>query len=195
VYYNCVEFHKNSISSLVGVALTRYMPPPFRESISWINSPFKFWTATIFLHAHLHVVYYKCVKFHKNPISRLWGVALTRYMDGRTDREIPIYPPNFVCGGYSKHWFIWERLSVDKILSEMTFKDVYSRSMSNMCGLCLPFRDSSAEEGVFVGVIFCRICDGIYEVEIFLFLCWYNIESLNMELQLCCLLPVFCKMC
>jgi hypothetical protein len=25
VYYNCVKFHKNSISSLVGVALTRYM--------------------------------------------------------------------------------------------------------------------------------------------------------------------------
>ena len=29
VYYNCVKFHKNSISSLVGVALTRYMPPLF----------------------------------------------------------------------------------------------------------------------------------------------------------------------
>jgi hypothetical protein len=86
VYYNCVKFHKNSISRLVGVALTRYMPPPpFRESISWIISPFKFWTATIFLHAHLQVVYYKCVKFHKNPISRLGGVALTRYMDERTD--------------------------------------------------------------------------------------------------------------
>jgi hypothetical protein len=27
-------------------------------------------------------VYYKCVKFHKNPIGRLGGVALTRYMDG-----------------------------------------------------------------------------------------------------------------
>ena len=38
-----------------------------------------FWTATIFLHAHLQVVYYNCVKFHKNPISRLGGVALTRY--------------------------------------------------------------------------------------------------------------------
>jgi hypothetical protein len=34
----------------------------------------------IFLHAHLQVVYYKCVKFHKNPISHLGGVALTRYM-------------------------------------------------------------------------------------------------------------------
>jgi hypothetical protein len=39
----------------------------------------KFWTATIFLHAHLQVVYYNCVKFHKNPMSRLGGVALTRY--------------------------------------------------------------------------------------------------------------------
>jgi hypothetical protein len=56
------------------------MPPPlFREGISWIISPFKYWTATIFLHAHLQVVYYKCVKFHKNPISRLGGVTLTRY--------------------------------------------------------------------------------------------------------------------
>jgi hypothetical protein len=81
-------------------------PPTFRESISWIISPFKFWTATVFLHAHLQVVYYKCVKFHKNPISRLGGVVLTRYMDGRkdgrTDRVIPIYPPNFVCGIYEK---------------------------------------------------------------------------------------------
>jgi hypothetical protein len=48
-------------------------------------------------------VYYNCVKFHKNPISGLGGVALTRYMDGRTDRVIPIYPPNFVCGGYNYH--------------------------------------------------------------------------------------------
>jgi hypothetical protein len=63
------------------------MPPFFRESISWIISPFKFWTATIFLHAHLQVVYYKCVKFHKNPISRSGGVALT-WTDGRTDGQL-----------------------------------------------------------------------------------------------------------
>jgi hypothetical protein len=44
-------------------------------------------------------VYYICVKFHKNPISGLGGVAFTRYMDGRTNRVIPIYPPIFVCGG------------------------------------------------------------------------------------------------
>ena len=84
VYYNCVKFHNNPISRLGGFALTRYMLPPFRESISWIISPFKFLTATIFLHAHLQLVYYKCGKFHKNPISGLGGVVLTRYMDGRT---------------------------------------------------------------------------------------------------------------
>jgi hypothetical protein len=41
--------------------------------------PFEFWTATIFLHAHLQVVYYNCVQSHKTPISRLGGVTLTRY--------------------------------------------------------------------------------------------------------------------
>jgi hypothetical protein len=35
---------------------------------------------TVFLHAHLQVVYYNCVKFHGNSISSLVGVALTRYM-------------------------------------------------------------------------------------------------------------------
>ena len=47
----------------------------------------------MFLHAHLQVVYYKCVKFHKNPISRLGGVALTRYMDRRTDGQGDSYIP------------------------------------------------------------------------------------------------------
>ena len=32
---------------------------------------------TIFLHAHLQAVYYNCVKFHLNSMSRLEGVALT----------------------------------------------------------------------------------------------------------------------
>jgi hypothetical protein len=45
----------------------------------WMISLFKFWTATIFVHAHLQVVYYNCVKFHKTPISRLEGVVLTKY--------------------------------------------------------------------------------------------------------------------
>ena len=44
-------------------------------------------------------MYYKCVKFHKNPISGLEGVALTRYMDGRSDRVIPIYPPQTLFAG------------------------------------------------------------------------------------------------
>ena len=44
-------------------------------------------------------MYYNCVKFHKNPISCLGGVVLTRYMDGRTDRVIPIYPPKLCLRG------------------------------------------------------------------------------------------------
>ena len=60
------------------------------------------------------VVYYKCVKFHKNPISRLGGVALTRYMDeradGGTDGRMPwtdgqgdsYIPPKLCWRGYNK---------------------------------------------------------------------------------------------
>ena len=100
MYYNCVKFHKNSISSLVGVALTRYMPPLFVKVYVELSPPFKFWTATIFLPAHLQVVYYKCVKFHKNPISRLGGVALARYMDRQGDSYIP--PQTLFAGGIIK---------------------------------------------------------------------------------------------
>ena len=51
-------------------------------------------------------MYYNCVKFHKNPISGLGGVVLTRYMDGwmdGLDRVIPIYPRNFECGGFNNY--------------------------------------------------------------------------------------------
>ena len=56
-------------------------------------------------------MYYKCAKFHKNPITRLGGVALTRYMDeltdvlrdgwtdGWTDRVIPLYPQTLFAVG------------------------------------------------------------------------------------------------
>jgi hypothetical protein len=46
-------------------------------------------------------VYYKCAKFHKNPISGLGGVALTRYMDGRTDGQGDSYisPQTLFAGG------------------------------------------------------------------------------------------------
>ena len=81
VYYNCAQFHLNPMSRLEGVALT--IPSLHTERISEYKLnyiPFQFWTATVFLHAHLQVVYYNCVKFHKNPITCLGGVALTRYM-------------------------------------------------------------------------------------------------------------------
>jgi hypothetical protein len=69
---------QNSKGEIIQLILSRkgaykVQDPSFREIISWIISPFKFWTVTIFLHAHLQVVYYKCVKFHKNPISGLGG--------------------------------------------------------------------------------------------------------------------------
>ena len=93
VYYNCVKFNLNPMSRLGGDAFTS--PSLHTERISEYKLtylPFQIWT--IFLHAHLQVAYYNCVKFHKNPISCLGGVVLTRYMDGRMDRVIPIYPPN-----------------------------------------------------------------------------------------------------
>jgi hypothetical protein len=49
----------------------------FHSGIVPLTSPSKFFTGTILLHAHLQAVYYNCVKFHLNPMSRLGGVALT----------------------------------------------------------------------------------------------------------------------
>jgi hypothetical protein len=46
----------------------------------------------VFLHAHLQVVYYNCVKFHKNSIGSLVGVALTRYM------PLDFYETLHICG-------------------------------------------------------------------------------------------------
>jgi hypothetical protein len=49
----------------------------FHSGIVTLTSPSKFLTGTIFLHAHLQAVYYNCVKFHLNPMSRLGEVVLT----------------------------------------------------------------------------------------------------------------------
>ena len=49
----------------------------FHSGIVTLTSPSKLLTGTIFLHAHLQAVYYNCVEFHLNPMSRLEGVALT----------------------------------------------------------------------------------------------------------------------
>ena len=76
VYYNCVKFHLNPMSRLGGVVLTSPSLHTERISEYKLNYP-PFQIFTIFLHAHLQVVYYNCVKFHKNPISCLGGVALT----------------------------------------------------------------------------------------------------------------------
>ena len=111
--------------------------PPFRKSISWIISPFKFWTATIFLHAHLQVVYYKCAKFHKNPISRLGGVALTRYMDGWTGWFL-YTPQTLFAGGIKRNFDIWcwnqgPSLWTDTMFI-VTFSNFSSVSRKNLLG-------------------------------------------------------------
>jgi hypothetical protein len=67
----------------------------------WPISP----TATIFLHAHLQVVHYNCVKFHKNPISCLGGVVLTRYM------------PTFFLWKYKLNYLPFQILDSDHISS------------------------------------------------------------------------------
>jgi hypothetical protein len=106
VYYNCVKFHLNPMSCLGGVALTS--PSLHTEHISEYKlnyPPSKFWTATIFLHAHLQVVYYNCVKFHKNPISCLGGVVLTRYM------------PTFFSWKYKLNYLPFQILDSDHISS------------------------------------------------------------------------------
>jgi predicted nucleic acid-binding protein len=56
------------------------------QSISLIISPSKFWIATIFLHAHLQVMHYNCVKFHKNPISNMVPV---KNLEGDVSVTIP----------------------------------------------------------------------------------------------------------
>jgi hypothetical protein len=76
VYYNCVKFHKNPMSRLGGVALTRYTTPLFVKVQVELSPLLNFGEQPYSFDAHLQVVYYKCVQFHKNSISGLGGVAL-----------------------------------------------------------------------------------------------------------------------
>ena len=62
---------------------------------SLIISPLKRQNEIILLQAHIHVMYFLCVKFDQNPSSGLGGVALTRY-DGQTDSYI--YTPTLFAG-------------------------------------------------------------------------------------------------
>jgi hypothetical protein len=107
VYYNCAKFHLNPMSRLRGVVLKS--PSLHTERISeyklnYPPPPTKFWTATTFLHA-LQVVHYNCVKLHKNPISCLGGVALTRYM------------PSFFSWKYKLNYLPFQMLDSDHISS------------------------------------------------------------------------------
>ena len=59
---------------------------------------------------------------------------------GRTDRVIPIYPPNFVCGGYNNNfhvgyvniWNTWDSLNL-----YATFLINYILHIQNMALLCI----------------------------------------------------------
>ena len=63
------------------------------------------WTGLIFLRAHTPVKYCNCVKFHQYPFTCHAGVTrnMDRWTIGRIHRLIPIYPQNFVCGGYNEY--------------------------------------------------------------------------------------------
>ena len=71
----CIKFHQNPSSSLGGIAQTR---KSIKNSQSYIISLSSCRTTIILLHAHLHIMFYLCVKFHQNLSSGLGGVALTR---------------------------------------------------------------------------------------------------------------------
>jgi len=96
---------------------------------SQIISPLRCRTIIIFLHAHLHIVSFLCIKFHQNTSSGLRGVALTksvdRRTDGQTDRQGDSYIPslNFVCGGggYKKNKAYWLECSPRNQIRLFTF--------------------------------------------------------------------------
>ena len=71
----CVKYHQNPSNGLGGVALTR---KSIKNSQSSIISLFGCRTTIIFLHAHLCIMSFLCVKYHQNPSNSLGGVALTR---------------------------------------------------------------------------------------------------------------------
>jgi hypothetical protein len=102
-----------SVRPSIRLSVRKFNKPLSRSCAYKVHAPFSFWTATIFLHAHLQVVYYKCVKFHKNPISHLGGVALTRYMDGqyigyiwiRKETDV-VTKEQFIITRW-KTWWVW----------------------------------------------------------------------------------------
>jgi hypothetical protein len=73
----------------------------------WVSEK-QFLTETIFLHAHLQVVYYNCEKFHENPISCLGGVALIRYK---------MYMPSLFLWKYKLNYLPFPILDSDHISS------------------------------------------------------------------------------
>jgi hypothetical protein len=91
VYYNCVKFHKNAISSLVTTYwifmklytfVVHYLQMSMKEygcCTSFKRGDNSTYTFTKRGEGGMYLVSATCVKFHKTPISHLGGVALTRY--------------------------------------------------------------------------------------------------------------------
>ena len=87
----CVKFHKNSISSLVGVALTRYMPSFFSWKYKLNHLPFQILDSDhISSCTSAGSVLQLCKVSQKSnkPFRR----SCAYKVHGRTDRVIPIYP-------------------------------------------------------------------------------------------------------
>ena len=101
----------------------------FRSGIVTLTSPSKFLTGTIFLHAHLQAVYYNCVKFYLNPMSRLGGVALTS-TSLHTER-ISEYKLNYL------PFQILDSNHIPSCTSAGSVLQLYKNSISSLVGVAL----------------------------------------------------------
>ena len=103
-YLTYARSFKNPISRFGGVALTRYIPPPFFVKIYKLNYlPFQILDSD-----HISsctsvgsvLQLYKVSQKSNKPFRRSCAYKVHGRTDGqtdaRTDRVIPVYPPNFV---------------------------------------------------------------------------------------------------
>ena len=102
MYYNCVKFHKNPISRLGEVTLTRYMPSFFSWKYKLNYLPFQILDSDyISSCTSASSVLQLCKVSQKSnkPFRRSCAYKI----HGRTEWFLYIHP-NFVCGGYNNGW-------------------------------------------------------------------------------------------
>ena len=116
---------------------------------SWIISPFLRQKEIILLHAHLHVMYFICVKFDQNLECGL-GVALTRY-DGQIDSYIH---SNFVSGVIRNILGMPEAAILFSIHNFRDFKSIFFKKFLK---------------------IFCWFPANTQRGNNVVFLCWFNV--------------------